>query len=118
MQEKAFVGVNKLCHPYAKHLAESVFESIYRHSFDRARDIQEYGQMLTDNIEEICKYDTFLGRGEKVKELIEKKAAEMAFVDGCEDGSKNSSYYVEKRILLPNFWAESDNFKRFILMFD
>ena len=118
MREKAFVGVDKLCHPYAKHLAESVFESIYRHSFDRARDIQEYGQMLTDNIEEICKYDTFLGRGEKVKELIEKKAAEMAFVDGCEDGSKNSSYYVEKRILLPNFWAESDNFKRFILMFD
>lgn len=84
----AFVGVDRLCHPYAQHLTESVFDSIYRHSFDRARDIQEYGQMLTDNMEEIRKCDTILERGEKVKELIEEKAAKMAFVDGVEDASK------------------------------
>ena len=116
--EIAFVGVDKLCHPYAKHLTESVFDSIYRHSFDRARDIQEYGQMLTEHIDEIRKCDTFLERGEKVKELIEKKAAEMAFVDVGEDASKNECYYVEKIKLLPNFWTKSDNFKKFILMFD
>lgn len=116
--EMAFVGVDRLCHPYAQHLTESVFDSIYRHSFDRARDIQEYGQMLTDNMEEIRKCDTILERGEKVKELIEEKAAKMAFVDGVEDASKNSSYYAEKMHLLPNYWAESDNFKKFIMMFD
>ncbi len=116
--EMAFVGVDRLCHPYAQHLTESVFDSIYRHSFDRARDIQEYGQMLTENMEEIRKCDTILERGEKVKELIEEKAAKMAFVDGVEDASKNSSYYAEKMHLLPNYWADSDNFKRFIMMFD
>lgn len=116
--EMAFVGVDRLCHLYAQHLTESVFDSIYRHSFDRARDIQEYGQMLTDNMEEIRKCDTILERGEKVKELIEEKAAKMAFVDGVEDASKNSSYYAEKMHLLPNYWAESDNFKKFIMMFD
>ncbi len=116
--EMAFVGVDRLCHPYAQHLTESVFDSIYRHSFDRARDIQEYGQMLTENMEEIRKCDTILERGEKVKELIEEKAAKMAFADGVEDASKNSSYYAEKMHLLPNYWADSDNFKRFIMMFD
>lgn len=116
--EMAFVGIDQLCHPYARHLTESVFDSIYRHSFDRARDIQEYGQMLTDNMEDIRNCDTILERGEKVKELIEGKAAKMAFVDGIEDASKNPSYYAEKMRFLPNFWADSDNFKRFIMMFD
>lgn len=74
--------------------------------------------MLTEHIDEIRKCDTFLERGEKVKELIEKKAAEMAFVDVGEDASKNECYYVEKIKLLPNFWTKSDNFKKFILMFD
>lgn len=115
--EMAFVGVDRLCHPYAQHLAESVFDSIYRHSFDRARDIQEYGQMLTEHMDEIRACDTVLERGEKVKELIEKKAAEMAFVDGVGNASNNSSYYAEKMHLLPNYWADSDNFKKFILLF-
>lgn len=116
--EMAFVGVDQLCHPYAQHLTESVFDSIYRHSFDRARDIQEYGQMLTEHMDEIRNCDTVLERGEKVKELIEEKAARMAFVDGIEDASNNPSYYTEKMHLLPNFWADSDNFKRFIMMFN
>lgn len=116
--EEAFVGVSQLCHPYAKELTESVFESIYRHSFDRTRDIQEYGQMLTEKMDEIRKCDTILERGEKVKEFIENKAAELAFDDRTENAAKNSSYYVEKMNLLPNFWADSENFKRLILMFD
>lgn len=118
LMEMAFVGVDKLCHPYAQHLTESVFDSIYRHSFDRARDIQEYGQILTENMEVIRKCDTLLERGEKVKEIIEEKAASMAFVDGVEKAAKNSCYYAEKMNLLPNYWADSDNFKRFIMMFD
>lgn len=116
--EEAFVGVSQLCHPYAKELTETVFESIYRHSFDRTRDIQEYGQMLTEKMDEIRKCDTILERGEKVKEFIEMKAAELAFDDRTENAAKNASYYVEKMNLLSNYWADSDNFKRFIMMFD
>lgn len=36
MEEEAFVGVKTLCHPYNLALSESVFDSIFRHSFDRA----------------------------------------------------------------------------------
>lgn len=115
--EEAFVGVSKLCHPYARELTESVFESIYRHSFDRTRDIQEYGEMLTNNMDKIRKCKTDLERGEKVKWLIEEKAAELAFYDGTEKATKNKSYYVEKMNLLPNYWAETENFKRLLMMF-
>ena len=45
MEEEAFVGVKTLCHPYNLALSESVFDSIFRHSFDRAHDIQEYGRV-------------------------------------------------------------------------
>ena len=38
--------------------------------------------MLTEHMDEIRNCDTVLERGEKVKELIEEKAARMAFVDG------------------------------------
>ena len=69
-------------------------------------------------MEVIRKCDTLLERGEKVKEIIEEKAASMAFVDGVEKAAKNSCYYAEKMNLLPNYWADSDNFKRFIMMFD
>ena len=115
--EEAFVGVGKLCHPYVDNLSESVFESIYRHSFDRARDIQEYGEMLTKHMDEIRQCDTILGRGEKVKELIEEKAAELAFFSGADNETKSRSYYVEKMNLLPNYWADPENFKKLLLMF-
>lgn len=116
--EEAFVGVSQLCHPYAKDMTETIFESIYRHSFDRTRDIQEYGQLLTKKMDEIRQCDTKLARGEKVKEIIESKAAELAFNDKTGDGAKNTSYYVEKLNLLPNFWADSENFKKLLMMFD
>lgn len=116
-EEETFVGIGQLCHPYARDLTETVFDSIYRHSFDRTRDIQEYGQMLTENIEKIRKCDSQLERGEEVKKLIEKHAAKLAFYDNGGEKSNNSSYYFEKNDLLPNFWAEPENFKKLIMMF-
>lgn len=116
--EECFVGVSSLCHPYATYLSETVFESIYRHSFDRTRDIQEYGEMLTDNMDEIRKCNTVLERGELVKELIEQMAAKLAFSNDDSVSSINGSYYHEKYKLLPNHWAEPENFKQLIMMFD
>lgn len=116
--EEAFIGVEVLCHPYAKNLSESVFDSIYRHSFDRTRDVQEYGEMLTEHMNEIRACSTVLDRGELVKELIEKKAAKLAFNDDVTQGNSNECYYMEKRKLLPNYWANVENFKKFILMFE
>ena len=115
--EEAFLGVKGLCHPYAKNLSESVFDSIYRHSFDRTRDIQKYGEMLTNHLEDIRKCDTALSRAEKVKELIEDMAADLAFKMNTANMSANECYYLEKMDLLPNFWSDPDNFKELILCF-
>lgn len=116
--EEAFVGVNSLCHPYATYLSETVFDSIYRHSFDRTRDLQEYGKMLTEHMDEIRQCETPLDRGELVKELIEQMAARLAFSNDNSTSAINGSYYYEKTKLLPNHWANPDNFKNLILMFD
>lgn len=115
--EEAFLGVKGLCHPYAKNLSESVFDSIYRHSFDRTRDIQKYGEMLTNHLEDIKMCDTALSRAEKVKELIEDMAADLAFKMNTANMSANECYYLEKMDLLPNFWSDPDNFKKLILCF-
>lgn len=117
-EEEAFVGVKTLCHPYNLALSESVFDSIFRHSFDRARDIQEYGRVLTEHMPEIKKIATVLGRGEKVKELIEETAAELAFNNDPSLASGNVCYYYEKISMLPNFWAQTNNFKRLLNLFD
>lgn len=116
--EESFVGVGYLCHPFATNLSESVFDSIYRHSFDRTRDLQEYGEMLTKNMQKIRDCETTLERGEEVKNLIEKMAAKLAFSVDDSINSINGSYYHEKVKFLPNHWADPDNFKRLILMFD
>lgn len=83
-EEYAFLGVRKLCHPHCKdekgdNLSETVFESIYRHSFDRSRDIQRYGQKLTKELAHIkeCKNEHL--REEKVKSTIEEYAAKLAY---------------------------------------
>lgn len=117
-EAEAFVGVSVLCHPYNLALSETVFESIYRHSFDRARDIQTYGAVLTNHLDEIRNISTVLGRGEKVKELIEETAAELAFNNDPSFTSGNTCYYYEKMSMLPNFWGQTDNFKRLLNMFD
>ena len=117
-EAEAFVGVSDLCHPYNLALSETVFESIYRHSFDRARDIQMYGAVLTKHLDEIRNISTVLGRGEKVKELIEETAAELAFSNDPSFTSGNICYYYEKMSMLPNFWAQTNNFKKLIHLFD
>lgn len=117
-EAEAFVGVNSLCHPYNLALSETVFESIYRHSFDRARDIQIYGAVLTAHMDEIRNISTVLGRGEKVKELIEQTAAELAFNNDPSFTSGNICYYYEKMTMLPNFWAQTNNFKKLMNMLD
>lgn len=89
-----------------------------RHSFDRAHDIQEYGRVLTEHMPEIKKIATVLGRGEKVKELIEETAAELAFNNDPSLASGNVCYYYEKISMLPNFWAQTNNFKRLLSLFD
>ncbi len=116
--EECFVGVSSLCHPYATYLSESVFDSIYRHSFDRTRDLQEYGEMLTEHMDEIRMCETTLERGELVKSLIEQMAAKLAFSIDDSINSVNGSYYHEKVKLLPNHWAEPANFKKLVMMFD
>lgn len=117
-EAEAFVGVSVLCHPYNLALSETVFESIYRHSFDRARDIQTYGAVLTAHLDEIKNISTVLGRGEKVKELIEETAAELAFNNDPSFSSGNICYYYEKMSMMPNFWAQTNNFKRLMNMLD
>lgn len=116
-QEEAFVGVEKLCHPYVEKLEETVFESIYRHSFDRARDIQDYGKMLSEKLSELRNIDTEKARGEAVKTYIENKAAELAFTAYEIKDPQKMCYYDEKRELLPGFWAKRENFKRLLSYF-
>ena len=116
--EKAFVGTDRLCHPFVQNLNESVFNSIYRHSFDRARDIQEYGKYLSTRISDLRDCKNEAERGEKVKKYIEDHAAKLAFF--IEQGGTLSDfcYYSEKKILLPNFWANTDNFQALLECFE
>ena len=116
-QEEAFVGVERLCHPYVEKLEETVFESIYRHSFDRARDIQDYGKMLSEKLPELRKIDTEKARGEAVKTYIENKAAELAFSEYEIKDPQKICYYDEKRDLLPGFWTKRENFKQLLSYF-
>lgn len=80
--------------------------------------VQEYGRVLTEHMPEIKKIATVLGRGEKVKELIEETAAELAFNNDPSLASGNVCYYYEKISMLPNFWAQTNNFKRLLSLFD
>lgn len=116
-KEEAFVGVNKLCHPYVGS-DESVFDSIYRHSFDRARDIQDYCGKITKNLSQIKRCSNFYERGEKVKRLIEDRAAMLVYNNTQSKYSSNDSYYIEKMKFLPNYWCNTSNFEKFILQID
>lgn len=116
-QEEAFVGVKSLCHPYVENLKEDVFDSIYRHSFDRARDIQDYGKMLSQNLPKLRTIDSEKVRGEEVKTFIEQKAAELAFTEYEIRDPQKICYYDEKRDLLPGFWAKRENFGKLLSYF-
>ncbi len=111
--EYAFIGVDILCHPYVEGLSESVFDSIYRHSFDRARDIQQHGKALSDRIEEISSIQDQKKREEKVKEIIEITASQLLLP---ERGIPN--YYEEKMDIMPRYWRDRQHFLDFIQLLD
>ncbi len=122
-QDYAFVGINKLCHPYclnsdSSHKTETLFECIYRHSFDRSRDIQRYGEYLTQNLDEFkaCKNES--EREETVKQKIEELAASLAYCDNQAESTVNVSYYTEKLKYLPNYWANNQNFEKLLSLID
>lgn len=122
-EEFAFVGVKKLCHPYClntdgSHQSESVFSSIYRHSFDRSRDIQRYGEILTKSMDEIRECVSETAREELVKEKIEELAASLAYCSKQSESTVNPSYYTEKMRFLPNYWADNENFENLLSMID
>lgn len=115
---EAFIGINRLCHPYVTGADESIFECIYRHSFDRAREIQYIGNVLATNLDEIRNKKTQSEREEKVKRIIETTAADLLFLSSSTSASGNRTYYNDKQILLRNYWANPDNFKNFIQEID
>lgn len=116
--EEAFVGIEGICHPYVDNCTESIFNIIYRHSFDRTRDIQEYGEALTKCIDEIRDEIDEKERGQIVKRIIEETAAKLAFNSNKATNSSENSYYFEKLPVMPSFWADSQNFQRFIMRID
>lgn len=123
LEEYAFVGVNNLCHPYClnsdgSHQNESVFMSIYRHSFDRSRDIQRYGEKLTQNIDRIKRCKDAHDREEIVKQIIEEEASVLAYCSKQSESTVNPSYYTEKMHYLPNYWADNDNFENLLSLID
>lgn len=115
---EAFVGISRLCHPYVTGKEESLFECIYRHSFDRAREIQYIGDALAQKINEIREMKTQEEREEQVKQIIEYTAANLVFLTSGNSTSGNRTYYNDKQILLRNYWANPDNFKKFIQEID
>ena len=117
-EDYAFVGVNKICHPYVSNEAESIFDIIYRHSFDRTRDIQDYGQALTAKMEKIKKCSTEEERGVIVKETIEETAARLAYNTNKANRTSENSYYFEKAPNMPSYWADPVNFERLLNAID
>lgn len=123
MEEYSFVRVTKFCHLYCKDengqsANESVFQSIYRHSFDRSRDIQRYGDELTRRMGDIRKYEDEKRRGEEIKYIIEQLAASLAYCSKKSESTVNPSYYTEKMKYLPNYWADNDNFENLLSLID
>ena len=115
---EAFVGISRLCHPHVTGKDESLFECIYRHSLDRAREIQYIGDALALRIPEIKQMKSQEERAELVKRIIETTAANLLFITSGTCVSGNRTYYNDKQILLRNYWANPDNFKNFIQKID
>lgn len=99
-QAEAFVGVHQLAHPYVEGESESLFESIYRHTFDRAREIQYYGEALAGEICKLRSMETEAEREEEVKHIIELTAASLAFRVSGVSTSGNRTYYYDKQIFV------------------
>lgn len=117
-EDKAFVGVDKICHPYVSDASEYIFDIIYRHSFDRTRDIQDYGQALTARMQDIKSTISEAERGILVKEIIEETAARLAYNTNRATRSSENSYYFEKMPNMPSYWADPENFERLLNKID
>ena len=123
LEEYAFVGIKGLCHPYCvdangESIRESLFMCIYRHSFDRSRDIQRYGEELTSKMDEIRACADDHRREETVKQIIEDLAASLAYCSRKSESTVNPSYFTEKMRYLPNYWADNDNFGQLLSLID
>ena len=114
MHDEAFVGLSKLPHPHVNGKSETIFQSIYRHSFDRAREIQLFGEAITNNLDKIRDKEVVSEREEEVKSIIETTAANLLFPSSESQASADRSYYYEKQILLSNYWSNPKNFVNFI----
>ena len=117
-EDEAFVGVDGICHPYVNGEIESIFDIIYRHSFDRTRDIQYYGQALTMVLQRLRNATDINERGTITKETIEATAAKLAYNSDKSTSSTEYSYYYEKIPNMPSYWGDASNFERFIKMID
>lgn len=111
--EISFIGVNSLCHPYVTDGRETVFDSIYRHSFDRARDIQHHGKALAEKVNLFKKISNPKEREEAVKKTIEDTAASLLI-----QGRGLPSYYEEKMDIMPRYWQDRQHFIDFIRKLD
>ena len=116
-EDEAFVGISGICHPYVN-TKESVFDIIYRHSFDRSRDIQDYGQALTEKMVEIKAARSEQERGDIVKSVIEETAARLAYNTDEAVRSSENSYFFEKIPNMPSYWSNTENFESFISCID
>ena len=110
-EDMAFVGVSQICHPYVSDASESIFDIVYRHSFGRTRDIQDYGQAITIRMQEIKANLTESERGSVVKQIIEETAARLAYNTNKATRSSENSYYFEKMPIMPSYWADPANFE-------
>lgn len=110
-EDMAFVGVSQICHPYVLGASESIFDIVYRHSFGRTRDIQDYGQALTTRMQDIKANLTEAERGSLVKQIIEETAARLAYNTNKATRSSENSYYFEKMPIMPSYWADPANFE-------
>ena len=117
-EDEAFVGVRGICHPYVQDASESVFDIIYRHSFGRTRDIQDFGQALTARMQDIKSKVTEDERGNLVKQIIEETAARLAYNTNKATRSSENSYYFEKMPNMPGYWAETQNFENLLKLID
>jgi len=105
-EEYAFVGIEKLCHPYVDK-NELLFDSLYRHSFGRTRDIQEYGKILSEKLSELRRIESISEREERVKKFIELKAGNLVI-----------EYIGEKRNIVPNHWTNMKNVIGFLCLIE
>ncbi|MCL2821914.1 MAG: hypothetical protein FWD86_01795, partial [Firmicutes bacterium] len=124
---RAFVGVDTVTHATVKKEngafeEEDVFDCIYRHSFDRARDIQEHGKALSKIIETLK--NTQLEKDKKtiVRKTIKETAKEIT-KNGHFRGSAttynflSTSYLDEQKFGLPKFWQDKDTLPKLLKLF-